>query len=276
MPLILLTQIAASSSLHRRRSAPPTFLKSKNGKRLSDSRHLKRAYTLFEMLAVMAIIALLSVGAVESVSGIMGAGNISQASSDISGVIEQGRAYAMANNTYVYIGFDEVSNAQDGTTQQAGVGRVVISVVATTNGLAATSSPITSITPITKLRIIRNLHLGNLAAVTSGNMARTASPVSLYDDSTGTPATAGAFTFTWPINSATPQYTFNTVLQIDPQGEVSFVQSATSAAQYLVPSIEIGLQETFGTTIPPTGTGQHNYAAVQVEGITGNVQIYRP
>jgi prepilin-type N-terminal cleavage/methylation domain-containing protein len=242
---------------------------------------LRRGFTLVELLVVMSIITILTYGASMAISGLSDAGNITEATSEISGILEQSRAFAMANDTYVYLGFDEVNGSA--SSVQPGVGRVVASAVASLTGTAPTgvSNISSSVQPISKLYIFKNLHLGDLGSVTSGNMERSSANTVVYNDSSsGTPHNQSEFSFTWPLNGgASTQYTFNTVFQIDPQGVVCFVPSgATGSGQYIVPLIELGLQQTHGEIIPNADqtTGGHNFAAIQVQGITGRVQIYRP
>src|SRR2546425_363539 len=65
------------------------------------------AFTLLELLVVIAIIAILMVLVAPAFTNLKGGNDITAAAYTISGALEQARNYAMANNTYVYLGFYE-------------------------------------------------------------------------------------------------------------------------------------------------------------------------
>src|ERR1700722_5827359 len=66
-----------------------------------------KAFTLVELLMVIVIIAVMLVLSIPAFYAIKGGSDITKAAYDISGVLEQARTYAMANNTYVWVGFYE-------------------------------------------------------------------------------------------------------------------------------------------------------------------------
>src|SRR5204863_9790752 len=96
----------------------------------------RRAFTLLEMLVVMGIIAILMVLLAPAFTSIKSAGDVTGAAYTIKGVLDQARTYAMANNTYTWVGFYEEDVSQPSTTPQAtaGTGRLVISIVASKDG----------------------------------------------------------------------------------------------------------------------------------------------
>jgi len=63
-----------------------------------------------------------------------------------SGALQQARAYAMANNTYVLVGIEEVSAAQNAsaTPQVSGTGRIAIAIIASKDGTRPYQSLITT------------------------------------------------------------------------------------------------------------------------------------
>src|SRR2546430_239776 len=67
-----------------------------------------RAFTLVELLAVIAIILIMFSLIVPAMVGIKKANDVTKAAYDITGTLEQARAYAMGNDTWVYVGFTEV------------------------------------------------------------------------------------------------------------------------------------------------------------------------
>jgi hypothetical protein len=78
-------------------------------------------------------------------------------------------------------------------------------------------------------------------------------------------------TFQWPL-SGPAQYTFSKVVEFDPEGVARFQSKSTFDAT--VPSyIELPLLPTHGATVPTLPTDE---AAIQIDGMTGVVQTYRP
>src|SRR6202011_3709400 len=131
-----------------------------------EQRERIRAFTLLELLVVIAIVAILFVLVVPAFTNIKGGNDITNAAYTISGVLEQARAYARGNNTYVWVGFYEEDVSHSSTSPAtAGVGRVVISVVASKDGTIvynpnslATIDP-TRLAQLGKVTKIENIHL---------------------------------------------------------------------------------------------------------------------
>ena len=70
----------------------------------------RAAFTLMELLVVIAIISLLAVFTIPAISGIKGGSDVTSTAYSIAGILDQARAYAMANNTYVWVGLAEASH----------------------------------------------------------------------------------------------------------------------------------------------------------------------
>jgi prepilin-type N-terminal cleavage/methylation domain-containing protein len=255
------------------------------------------AFTLVEMLVVMAIIVVLIGICVPVISSIQNAGNVNKAVDDMASIIEQSRTYAMANNTYVYLGIAEFDVTQPGSKQPqtAGTGRVALAVAATkdgTQGFSTSSLPTWStaypafaknLTIIAKPLVFDNLHIPDFyfavgAGPATGHMVRPALSSETY--CAGSTQCLSATPFTYPVGSAlnAGQYTFTKVIQFDSQG-VARMQTA-SAPTAITSYLEIDLQQTHGTAFtalpqsPPPISG--NIAALQIDGMTGGVRTYRP
>jgi Tfp pilus assembly protein FimT len=157
-------------------------------------------FTLIELLVVVGVIVLMMGLAIPAFNAIRGGTDFTSAVYSISGALQEGRAYAMANNTYVLVGFDEVSAAQNASAspQVSGTGRLAIAIVASKDGTRPYQSLITNppspqftgsnyltsgygsgtqYTAVTKLIVLTNIHMVDLQSnssqePTSGGMVR--------------------------------------------------------------------------------------------------------
>src|ERR1700730_15470822 len=106
-------------------------------------------FTFVELLVVTAIIGVLMALVTPAVKGVKSAGDVTSAAYTIKGVLEQARTFATANNTYVWVGFYEEDGSVPSTTPTAtpGTGRLVMSVVASTDGTSLYGSNTGTIDP---------------------------------------------------------------------------------------------------------------------------------
>jgi len=226
-----------------------------------------RGFSLVEVLVVMTIMSILAVAMPIAIGAFTSAGKLTQSASDISSVLAQARAYAMAKNTYVYVGMQEVDGTRPSVAN--GVGRVAVAVVASLDGTRPyTSGPLatTDIAEISKPQFFNSTHITTATSLVNGvNM--TSRPTCAVDLSSATAST----TFQWPL-TGTAQYSFVKVIEFDPQG-VARVQTGTAYSPSVQSYIEIPLVAAHGD-IAAANIG--NQAAVQVDGVTGAVAVYRP
>src|SRR5437762_11231767 len=119
-------------------------------------------FTLIELLVVIGVMILLTALLTPAFTNLKRAGDVTSAAYTIKGVLEQARTYAMANNTYTWAG----SFAEDASTSIPailGSGRLVMSIVASTDGTnvygAATSGAVdpTKLKQVGKLVKINNV-----------------------------------------------------------------------------------------------------------------------
>ncbi len=235
------------------------------------------AFTLIELLMVLAIVAILLVLLMPALSALKTAGDISKAAADVSGALEEARAYAMANNTYVWAGFFEEDGSQPSTRPgTAGVGRIVVALVASKDGSPVYSptslAPIdpTKLLQISPLLKINNMHLATFTDGTGeGNNFDTRPAIGSNEARIGamSPSTSSLTPFPSPL-SGTAQYSFSKAIQFSPRGEARIDNDAYS----IEPNIEIGLQNTHGATLD---TANQNPVALQIPGVGGNVTVYR-
>ena len=88
----------------------------------------RRAFTLVKLLAVIRILLIMLVLIAPAFTQLNAARVITKASYDISGLLEEARVYAKANDTYTWVGFYEEDASQ--STITPATGRVIVSVVA--------------------------------------------------------------------------------------------------------------------------------------------------
>jgi prepilin-type N-terminal cleavage/methylation domain-containing protein len=246
---------------------PPMVSPSRNILRHESAakRRAVGAFSLIELLSVMAIIGMLTAAVIPALNSIKSGGGVTSAAYDISSTLEQARAYAMANNTYVFVGLAEVSGtAAESGAQQSGSGRVVVAAAGSRDGTRSFGTGNANLVPLSKLRRFDNVHLAN----TVPNQDNSSRPSVADDYRAGNVAFVAERTFGWPLAGNSPTYTFSKIIQFDPRGTASVQSSARHLPQWM----EIGLVPTKGDTIVQSA----NYAALLLDGVTGSVKIYRP
>jgi prepilin-type N-terminal cleavage/methylation domain-containing protein len=253
-----------------------------------------RGFTLIELLIVVGIIGLLLALIAPAFTYIKGGTDVTSAAYTIKGVLDTARTYAKANNTYAWVGLleENVANPASPNTDTPKVGRLVMSIVASKDGtnIAGLSGTIdaTKLMQVGKLVKIENVHLP-LFAVGDGTgdtfgARPSPSPTSdsnwRFGELNGVSPTAPLTTpynFQYPVGNPAPaaQYTFTKILQFSPRGETRVNGDSDNIRRV----VEIGLIQTHGTAVPtPSPTpGQYpgNVVAVQINGFSGDVRIYR-
>ena len=262
-----------------------------------------RGFTLLELLIIIGVIGVLLSLIAPAFTTIKSGTDVTSAAYAIKGALDAARTYAKANNTYTWIGFYEEDVSQPTTNPPtAGVGRVVISIVASKNGtnvygLGNGAIDPTKLTQIGKLTKIENIHLPLFAICQSNCTGETfdTRPAVQNDPTAGynysrfgelnaAPPNTAPYTtpynFQYPVGNPAPaaQYTFSKLLQFSPRGE-----SRVNGDSYDIRRVvEIGLIQTHGAVTPPPsggGTGGPNFTgdliAVQINGFAGDVRIYR-
>jgi prepilin-type N-terminal cleavage/methylation domain-containing protein len=215
------------------------------------------AFSLVELLVVITVIALLTSLTVPALSALKNAGGVNQAVNGISLSPDEARAYAMAHNTYVWVGFVQPTGSQN----------LLVGMVAGTAGgsssINVSSAPPTSYVPIATVQSYPNLSLATVSAVESSNSDT--SWTSLMP--VGTELSSSSLTgFTQSSGGTTLSFPQGSILQFSPQGEANV--SSTGALQHW---IQFGLQ--------PVRGGRSNgpdVAIIQISGLNGRVQVFRP
>lgn len=247
------------------------------------ARERTRAFSLIELLVVMGIVAMLSVLVVPAVIGLKSAGDVTNAAYTVSDVLQQARSYALANNTYAWVGFFEEDASQPSMTPaRVGIGRIVLSVVASKDGTQIYPGSLSSgsgaidprrLTQVGKLIRIDNMHLASFDDGTGrGTTFDARPPVRLSTARIGddTPPDPSLSPFQYPVGNPAPtaQYTFTKAVQFGPRGEARINNNNFS----LKPVAEVGLRPARGATVD---MNTPNVAAIQFTGIAGNISIFR-
>jgi prepilin-type N-terminal cleavage/methylation domain-containing protein len=248
------------------------------GGSLITGHSVRAGFTLLELLVVIGIIGILMVLIAPAFTTIKGGSDVTSAAYTIKGVLDTARSYAKANNTYTWVGFYEenVSNPLSPNPDAPATGRLVMSVIASSDGTNGASSngtiAPTRLTQVGKLTKIANVHIATSLPAGSG-----ASPGSTFD--TRPPVaptyclgdTANSTTpFQYPVGNPAPpaQYTFLKAVQFSPRGEARINNNNNP----LQTAVEIGLRATHGTTVDMVSP---NLVALQITGVGADVIIYR-
>ena len=177
---------------------------------------------------------------------------------DVAGLLEQARSYAMAKNTYVYVGIAEAKENQTDLALAAGGGRLVVAVLASKTGvrpLSMTSGSLVSVNPLKKFDNVKLEEVGN-----QGDLEKRKTGADVVNLSDASPSDFAGVT----VNAGKGEsLTFDKVIEFDSSGVARFTDKDNVDGW-----IEIPLQPAHGSK----GT----VAAVQVDGETGGVQVYRP
>jgi prepilin-type N-terminal cleavage/methylation domain-containing protein len=250
---------------------------------LLKQRERASAFTLLELLIVVSIVAILLVLIAPAFTYIKSGTDVTSAAYTIKGVLDTARTYAKANNTYTWVGFFEenVANPASPNSSPPPIGRVIMSIVASKDGTTvydpnnlATIDP-TKLIQVGKLTKIDNLHLWthtDIPAGTGSTFDTRSNVASTYCIGDSSPANS-ATPFQYPVASPAPaaQYTFLKALQFSPRGEARINNNSNS------PQIEaeIAFEQTHGAVTPAPSPVPANVVAIEVNGLAGDVRIYR-
>jgi type II secretory pathway pseudopilin PulG len=238
---------------------------------------------LIELLVVLAIMALLASLLTAAFGSIKNASGVTSSAYIIAGALERGRAYAMAHNTYVWVGFYEDaagSTSYSGATPPyTGVGRVVIGLAASKDGTDIIDSdgvqPGTNLSAYTvqieKLIQLQNVDLCTDAQVQQHEVSGT--PLQLEEQaiSSQISSTSEIVSSSPTLSTSSPitidSYTFYDTVRFSPTGE-GVVDDGTT----LSPLNVINLRPTHGANADQNSV---NVATILFTGIGGNVHVYR-
>ncbi len=260
------------------------------------------AFTLVEMLVVLGVVGVLMLLLAPAFTDLKQAGDVTAAAQTIKAALELARNTAISSNTYAWVGFyEEDASIPSANPAVAGNGRLVLSIVASSDGSnvygSNTNGPIdpTRLRQIGKLVKIENVHLPLFAIGTGTGETFETRPALQFDPTAGynysrfgelnaSPPNTAPYTtpynFQYPVGSPPPtaQYTFRKILQFNPTGEARVNGNTYDIRRF----VEIGLIQTHGSAVPApvsgggtsTATYSGNVVALQLTGFGGNIKIY--
>ena len=249
------------------------------------------------MLVVIGVIILLLGLIIPALGSLKGSQDVTTAAYNFAGALEVARNYAMANDTYTWVGFCEqdYGNTSPSTAMPpyAGVGHVTVGIVYSKDGTKLvddTTAGSVTLDPknyplgqVDKLMQIYGIHLKALPAPGDANStnSKAANTLSGRPYQTDLDAATIAHTLICTENAdGSPNsdtslrpfvaqgYTFYKTIRFNPRGEAN-INSTLPCTRI----IEVGLRPTHGSAEDVTTL---NVVAVQQAGIGGGVNIYRP
>jgi len=222
-------------------------------------------FSLVELLVVIAIVALIAVAGGPAISTLASSGNANQSISQLSGILEEAREYAVAQNTYVWVTF-YAATASNGSKQ------VSVAVIASLDGTDPADAiatpwqqnyygnvPSSNLALVNKIITLKQLSLDSAGALKPSNLpgvpavADPANSIATYNN--------GFFSIQLPGTSAPA--TFTQAIEFTPSG-----QARNSASP--VDVIDVDMQPQKGTV-----NDSKNIAVLRLNGLTGETAVYR-
>lgn len=220
------------------------------------------AFSLVELLSALGIMALLIGLSAPMASHFKGAGDVTKSAYDVAGLLDRARAHAMAQSTYVWVGFYGEDAQAAG---QAGIGRIVISAVASKDGTQPAEMTSQQLVALGKPLIVEGASLQSRTPAGTGELNERPE---VGGNSCLATAADATLPFQFPLQGSA-KYTFRKVLQIDPRGEVTLGVPRANSDRW----IEIGLEPARGNT---RLSSDPNFTAIQISVLTGQTKVYRP
>jgi len=207
----------------------------------TDFQKGRAAFTLIELLVVMSIIGMLAMITLPALASLNNSGSVNRAVSGIPLLLDQARAYAMAHNTYVWVGF-----ASDSPSQQ-----LVVGAVSGTTGDAGDLNT-GALVPVSRPLVFDRLAVQEINGLNGAASGAT----DILTSKIGT--------FQQKADGAT--VVFTNVMQFGPDGDVAIDKTLGSSHW-----VQIGLQPVRGAN-----ASDPNVAVIQVATLTGQVRLFRP
>lgn len=216
-------------------------------------------FTLVELLVVLAIMGILAVIATYSLRGMQSSGDFNRALDGTTGILGEARAYAVAQDTYVWVVLYQNTPAGNGPPD------VFVASFASNDGTdpfnwtgsATAPGPVgtSALTQIARTTRFSGVHLETTTlpnAPSSPNLPATSPAIQTTTQSENGPVT---------LSSTSTVYW---LVQFTPTGAVRIGPNP-------IDSVWLGLQRASSATV----LDAHQIASVKIDGITGNATLYR-
>jgi Tfp pilus assembly protein FimT len=214
-----------------------------------------RAFALVELLVVIALMIILTSISLPALSSMSKSQRMNQTVTEVGGVLEQARQYAIAQHTYVWVVFH--------TRVVDGLDRVYVSIVASRDGTdpgVYGNVPSTSFELVSKVKSFQQIQLKEAGAFTASQV--TSLPLTPVVTSLNALSTTTTFNIQLPGDST--RSPFSQTLVFTPSGEA---QNGGSP----IDIIEFALEPAQNKTL----SNPDNVAVVRLNGITGQAFVYR-
>jgi prepilin-type N-terminal cleavage/methylation domain-containing protein len=220
---------------------------------------LARGFTLVEMLTVIGIAAIMASLVVPAFISINSSQGVTQALNDLSGTLELARSTAMSQNTYVFVGLVN-------TTDAVGNSELIVGAVRSMDGTFNTA--VGNLSPIAKLRFVHNTQMIPLSGAVAPPTATVLKNILPSPDTAESLSTA-ASSISFSVNG---QVFTNSVLVVTPQGQATLSSNVTSSTPF-TDQIEIAVQPARGTIIPAS---TKDGFVIWMSGGSGSLRYFRP
>ena len=224
----------------------------------------RSGFTLTELITVIAIITLVAGLATLSVRGVGESASFQRTLSQVSGLLEQTRAYAIANNTHAWVGFSENAATGESMVRMAAFASLDGTDLAKSGGGADVTLPSDSAEMISRMEPLENVKV--VSDPPSGNKVSLKLPE--VKALSALPSSGGGGGSTFAVKLPDSIVRFDRTIHFTPVGEAQFDTSLPEAIQFvLVPERTAGVS---------TVADQARAAVVRVSGLTGQVFLFQP
>jgi prepilin-type N-terminal cleavage/methylation domain-containing protein len=212
----------------------------------------KTGFTLVELLVVLGIMALLATLAIPAFTSISSANGTTQASYQVAQLLELAHDQAVANQTYVWVGF--------ANTTVSGTPTMVMGAAYSLDGTGSNTAP-SNLQALSKPILVQNVNLVTFTSLSPATRALVTgtAPASVGSNTSNITMTAGGFTLT------------NTTLTFTPRGEALLEGAVTTPYDGYDPLIDVSLSRSRGGAT----VASVEDIAVILDGATGVSRIVR-
>lgn len=165
---------------------------------VSHSEREPPGFSLIELMVVILIMILVAAFIAPAFTSIKSGGDVTSAAYTIEGILKQARTYAVANNTYTWVGFYEENTTDTTPTTTAppytGKGRVVLVAICSNDGTkiyrnsdSNATLPTTAYKQLGKITKIEGLHVTDIGQPPSNPNLRRRPTRSMVDQRLLTP-----------------------------------------------------------------------------------------